>query len=166
MTADPKTAQLQIRVSPAEKAAIQERAARAGVSMSEWVLGRLLPSARTQLESLLAALREDEAHRSAAFAHLLDWLDAVPANELAAAIESPVELPGDPYWDNYVAATLEEAAVRKRIAAPDWLATIPGLEAPAFGSTLESLRLHLLINAPPPFAARNLFVDTTLGGRV
>jgi len=166
MTIPPKTAQLQIRVSPSQKASIQARAERAGLSMSEWVLSRLLPSARERLQSLVDSLRIDPGDRSSTFAAFLDWLEEVGADDLAEAIETPLELPGDSYWDNYVAATLEQAASAKSIRSPSWLAAIPGLEEPAFGSDLQSLRLHLLISSPPPFAARNLFVDTVLEGRV
>jgi hypothetical protein len=28
------------------------------------------------------------------------------------------------------------------------------------------LRAHLLTSSPPPFRRRNIFIDTTLGGRV
>jgi hypothetical protein len=35
-----------------------------------------------------------------------------------------------------------------------------------FGSDLQSLRLHLLTHSPPPFLARNIFVDATLGDRI
>ncbi|MGH7310893.1 MAG: plasmid mobilization protein, partial [Candidatus Rokuibacteriota bacterium] len=43
MPASAKSAQLQIRVSPAEKAAIQRAARRAGLDMSAYVLTRVLP---------------------------------------------------------------------------------------------------------------------------
>ncbi len=161
-----KTSQLQIRVSAAQKAEIQARARRAGISMSEWVLSRLLPSSRRQLEALLSAIRSDERDRSLSYAELIDWIDAATPTDVSQAIAEPCEFPNDPYWANYLAATFEQAAVRKGFRRPEWLMKIPPLEAPAFGSSLGSLRLHLLICSPPPFAARNLFVDTTLGGRV
>jgi hypothetical protein len=100
--------------------------------MSEWVLSRLLPSARERLQSLMDSLRTDAGDRSLAFAVLLDWLEEVGADDFAEAIEIPLELPGDPYWDNYVAATLEQAASAKSIRSPAWLAAIPGLEEPVF----------------------------------
>jgi hypothetical protein len=84
--------------------------------------------------------------------------------ELAAA-----ELPGvalDPYWQNYLAATVEQAAAAKGAKVPPWTRDIPPLERPVFGSSLASLRLHLLVASPPAFAARNIFIDAALGDRV
>jgi hypothetical protein len=40
------------------------------------------------------------------------------------------------------------------------------LEEPAFGTALQSLRLHLLTHSPPPFRLRNIFIDSSLGQRV
>jgi hypothetical protein len=40
------------------------------------------------------------------------------------------------------------------------------LTEPVFGSELQSLRLYLLTHSPPPFRARNIFIDATLGDRV
>ncbi len=44
MTTGTKSAQLQIRVSPAQKAAIRQAAKRAGIEMSAYVLARALPA--------------------------------------------------------------------------------------------------------------------------
>jgi hypothetical protein len=35
-----------------------------------------------------------------------------------------------------------------------------------FGSELQSLRLYLLTHSPPPFRARNIFIDSSLGDRI
>lgn len=48
-----KTTQLQIRVSPAEKAAIQACARRAGMDVSAYVLSRALPGAVVEFASCL-----------------------------------------------------------------------------------------------------------------
>lgn len=163
-----RTTQLQIRVSPAQKRAIQAAASKAGRSVSAWVLARLLPSAAEELASAIAGLGETRvgSDRSFAFAEILDLLARLSREELAAAIEQPPARPLDPYWSNYLAATIEQAAAARNVRVPDWVKAIPPLEEPAFGSALSSLRLHLLIASPPPFAARNLFIDTALGGRV
>ena len=50
-----KSAQLQIRVSPAEKAAIERAAHRAGLDMSAYVLARVLPALRIRLAELTEA---------------------------------------------------------------------------------------------------------------
>lgn len=136
--------------------------------MSEWVISRLLPSTRERLDDLIArmmAARERE-ERSLCFAEILDLFASLSRQELAEAIAHPPRHALDPYWSNYLAATIEQAAAAQKIRVPAWVLAIPPLTDPAFGSELASLRLHLLVAAPPPFAARNLFIDTALGGRV
>lgn len=162
-----RSAQLQIRVSPAQKKAIQAAARRAGRTVTAWVLARLLPSGADELSSAIAGLGETKSGsaRSFAFAEILDLLSRLSRDELALAIEHPPARPLDPYWSNYLAATIEQAAAARNLRVPDWVTAIPPLDEPAFGSSLASLRLHLLIASPPPFAARNLFIDSALGGR-
>ncbi|NNL67742.1 MAG: hypothetical protein HKP30_15940, partial [Myxococcales bacterium] len=60
MSKSPKTEQLQIRVSPSEKLAIKKQAARAQMSMSEWILSKLLPSSQVRFQSLLEDLAGSE----------------------------------------------------------------------------------------------------------
>ncbi len=67
---------------------------------------------------------------------------------------------------NYLAAMIEQTAASLAVAAPEWTRLVPPLKHPVFASELGSLRLHLLMNALPPFRRRNLFVDTSIGGRV
>jgi hypothetical protein len=163
-----RSTQLQIRVSPTQKKAIEAAARRAGRSMSAWVLSRLLPSAAEDLAAAIAHLGETKpgSDRSFTFAEILDLLGRLSREELAWAIGQPPARPLDPYWSNYLAATIEQAAAARDVRVPDWVKAIPPLEGPVFGSELTSLRLHLLIATPPPFAARNIFIDTALGGRV
>jgi hypothetical protein len=155
-------------VSRRQKETIAAAARRAGLSISAWVLCRLLPSTAEQLGSLVERLAEAQPgeERSFVFAEILDFLAGLSREELTRAIANPPATRLDPYWSNYLAATIEQAAAAKDVRVPDWVSAIPPLDVPAFGSTLGSLRLHLLVAAPPPFAARNLFVDTALGGRV
>jgi hypothetical protein len=40
------------------------------------------------------------------------------------------------------------------------------LAEPVFASSLQSLRLHLLVLSPAPFRRRNIFIDSTLGARI
>lgn len=163
-----RSTQLQIRVSPAQKKTIQAAARRAGRSMSEWILGRLLPSSADAFAAAIARLGATtrDPDRSFVFAEILDLLSRLSHEELAHAIENPPQRTLDPYWSNYLAATIEQAAAIRNVRVPDWIKKIPPLEAPAFGSELTSLRLHLLTASPAPFAARNIFIDTALGGRV
>jgi uncharacterized protein (DUF1778 family) len=160
-----KTSQLQLRVSPVEKAAIQRAAHRAGMDMSAYVLSRVLPAYEQKVQGLLRGLKDDSA-RSFVLAELNDLLARLTGEELRQAIA-----PAPPAWlsaelSNYWAAMVEHACAQRQIRPPAWTVTIPPLEKPMFGSSLESLRLHLLANSPPAFRRRNIFIDTTVGGRV
>jgi uncharacterized protein (DUF1778 family) len=159
-----KSAQLQIRVSRAEKAVIQQAARRAGVGMSEYVLTRVLPAASRRFRELAAACRDSRDARLA-LAELNAWLAGLGAGELGDAVGSPP--PGlTPYLANYVAAMVEYACAQRGVAPPAWTREIAPLAEPVFGSALMSLRLYLLARSPAPFRRRNIFIDATVGAQV
>jgi len=160
-----RTAQLQIRVTPGEKAAIGRAARRAGMGMSAYVLARALPA---QAGRWRAHLRDLEAGGGAriALAGLSGWLAGLSAAELQEALEPapPAGLPAS--LANTVAAMVEHACASRGVAPPAWTRDIEPLALPEFGSTLSSLRLHLLTHSPAAYRRRNLFVDTAVGGQV
>lgn len=160
-----KTEHLQIRVSPAQKLAIQKQAGKARMTMSEWILDKAVPSPQLTFQELLGELAAAEKP-SLVFGELLELLGPMSAEEYESAVAGPPWVELDPYWQNYVAATVEHAAASKRAAAPAWTREIPPLDEPVFGSSLKSVRLHLLVNSPPAFAQRNIFIDSTVGDRV
>ena len=130
MLASAKSVQLQIRVSPAQARRFQE---------------------------LTEACREPERARFA-LAELSSWLATLGTSELRDALAmQPAGL--TPYLANYVAAMLEYACAQRDIPPPAWTRLIAPLTEPVFGSTLTSLRLHLLSRSPAPFRRRNMFLD-------
>ena len=165
MALNTKTAQLQIRVSPAQKAAIGRAARASGLDMSSYVLGQLLPPAAEYFASLVRAATDDDAGRFV-LAEMNSFLAGLAAGELAAAVASATPDSLSPSRANYVAAMVEYACGRAGIPPPAWTRAIPPLTRPEFGSSLGNLRLHLLRSAPPPFRRRNLFIDASVGDRV
>ena len=165
MSATPKTAQLQVRVSLAEKAAIQRAAKRAGMDMSAYVLDRLLPAAATRFQELTVACAEAAGTRFA-LAELNSFLSGLGAGELRDAVASPPPPGLTAMHANYIAAMVEYACAHHGNAPPRWAGAITPLAEPVFGSELASLRLYLLTHSPPPFRRRNIFIDASLGARV
>jgi len=164
MSSATKSGQLQIRVSPAQKAAICRDARRAGLDMSAYVLARLLPAPRRRFHELTEACAESADTRFA-LAELSSWLASLGAGELRDAVSSaPPRL--TPYLANYVAAMTEYACARRGVAPPAWPRATPPLAEPVFGSALMSLRLYLLTHSPAPFRRRNIFIDASAGSRV
>jgi len=159
-----KSAQLQIRVSPAQKSAIQRAAARTGMDMSAYVLSRLLSVPAGEFNESVAACAGSEA--GFALAELNSLLSAYTAAELREAVATSPTAPLSPFLANYVAAMVELACGRRGLPPPAWATAIAPLPEPAFGTTLETLRLHLLTHSPAPFRRRNIFIDATLGDRV
>jgi hypothetical protein len=160
-----KSAQIQIPVSPAEKAAIERAARRAGLNMSAYVLARVLPALQNRFAELTEACRNSGSERFA-LAELSGWLGELSGAELREAVASP-PVPGmTPYLANYVAAMVEYACARRDIPPPPWTQAIAPLAEPVFGSTLMSLRLYLLTHSPPPFRRRNIFIDSSVGASV
>ncbi len=165
MPAPRKTAQLQIRVTTAQKAALQRAARRAGQDVSAFVLARALSSHGQEFQSL-ARECGDEKNRSYGFAELNTFLTGLGPADLRSAVEDRPHARLSDYEANYVAALVEAACVRLGCPVPEWTSRVPLLDAPVFGSTLLSLRLYLLTNSPAPFRRRNIFVDSSIGDRV
>jgi len=139
----PKTAQLQIRVSEAQKAALRRQARRAGMTLSDWVLSRALPAVGETFQDLIRALSSAEKP-GYVLAELNDLLTRVTADEYRLAVSEPPRAQLAPYWENYVAAMIEHAAARKKTRSP----------------------LHLLTQSPLSFRRRNIFIDSSIGDRV
>lgn len=160
-----KSSQLQIRVSPRQKAAIARYAHKANMGISEWVLNKALPSQQRAFEDLLESLKSAEDAKYV-LAEVHDLLNAAAGDEFDLMTANPPPVSLSPYWANYIAAMVEYAAAQKGRKAPSWTPKIPPLKHPVFGSDLTSLRLYLLTHSPPPFRRRNIFVDSTIGQRV
>ena len=160
-----KTAQLQIRVTLQQKAALKRLARAAGCDVSTYVLSRLPAAGRSRFAEILRAMRAD-ANARYALAELNDFLAACAPMEFAEAVEAGELGALSPYLQNYVAAMIELAAVAKGVVAPAWLGDISPLDTPHFVTPLKSLRGHLLRASPVPFKRRNIFVDASIGARV
>jgi hypothetical protein len=160
----PKSLQLQIRVTPRQKAALRREARAAGLGMSEYVLARVLPSADNRFAALVRDLTTADDPR-AVLAEMNDFLTACAPTEFNAAL-AEADLSGlSSYLANYVAAMVEQTAHRNRITAPVWARDVAPLAGPHFATNLASLRAHLLRATPVPFKRRNIFVDSSVGAR-
>lgn len=160
-----KTSQLQIRVTHAQKLAIQRAADAAGMDMSSYVLGRALSADGIRFAELIEACSSSRTS-SFALAELNAFLTRLTPLEFRAAIELAPLVKLTPYLSNYVAAMVEYGCARCRIPAPAWTRDILPLSEPVFGTALLSLRLHLLTHSPAPFRNRNIYIDATLGDQV
>jgi hypothetical protein len=165
MSKSQKTSQMQIRVSAHEKAAIQRAATKAGMDMSAYVLARVLSVPAAQFRDCVRECADSASPRFA-LAELNSLLSNLTAGELRDAIAAPPPPGLPPFLDNYIAAMVEYACAQRAIAVPEWTRSVAPLAEPVFGSKLRSLRLYLLTHSPPPFRARNIFIDATLGDRV
>jgi uncharacterized protein (DUF1778 family) len=162
-----KSSQLQIRVTPEQKASLKHLAEMAGQDVSSYVLSRALPEARTRFEALVSVLVAAEDHRFP-LAELNDLLTNSTGSELS---DMWATTPGglrelSPFLANYLAAMVEQAAHERGVTPPAWVREIPVLAEPYFATALPGLRLHLLRAAPVPFKRRNLYVDAAVGARV
>lgn len=165
MSKSAKTGQMQIRVSAHEKLSIQRAAARAGMDMSAYVLARVLSVPAAQFQDCVRNCAHSASPRFA-LAELNSLLSVLAAGELRDAVAAPPPRGLSPFLGNYIAAMVEYACARCAVAIPEWTRSIAPLAEPLFGSELLSLRLYLLTHSPPPFRARNIFIDSTLGDRI
>jgi hypothetical protein len=124
-----------------------------------------MPAHDRHVQELLQNLKDDSG-RSFVFAELNDLLTRLDTEELRQTVVVPPVASLSAELSNYWAAMVEHACAQRNIPPPPWTSSIPPLERPMFGSSLESLRLHLLARSPPAFRRRNIFIDTSIGGRV
>jgi uncharacterized protein (DUF1778 family) len=160
-----KTSQLQIRVSPRQKAELGRRARAAGRDLSSYVLERVLPQAGVRFVELARALSQ-RPFDSFLFAELHDLLQSLGSTDFEMAVAHSPGVVLDDRSANQLAAMIETQAARLGAEPPDWVNRVRPLRRPWFSTELVSLRVHLLCNAPAAFRRRNLFVDSTLGDRV
>ena len=160
-----KSAQIQIRVTPAEKRDLVRRARESGQDLSSWMLGRLITPQGAAFGKLVRALASarDQSYVLAEVGHLLS---ETARADLEALVESVPAVRLDAVAANQLAAMVETATTKHGIRPPRWTEEIEPLRAPWFPTSLLSVRLHLLCNAPPAFRRRNLFVDSTFEDRV
>jgi hypothetical protein len=104
---------------------------------------------------------------------LANFLDGFYASPGAAALSPPPRMLAPAQGeagrvrDAYLAATAEELARKFGLPVPDWTANADrALHKPWFASSLGSLRAVLLVESPPAFRARNLFVSENALSRV
>lgn len=164
MARQAKTAQIQLRISPQMKADLMRRARAAGMDLSAWMLSQLAPEKSVRFRALASALARTE-DPSFVLAELNDFLAGLGARDFVAALQLPPEAHLGELRANQLAAMVETAGARLRVAPPRWVTDVPPLRMPWFATGLSSLRLHLLAASPPAFRRRNLFVDSTLGAR-
>lgn len=153
---------LQVRVTRDEKRRLERAARAAGLSLSAWVLARALPPGDGGFADACDRLAR-ATDPQPVFATLHDLLATLGADAIAA-LPAPALAPRS-LEAAYVAAMVEVAAQRAGGAPPAWTRTIPPQAVPWFATSLRGLRAHLLLASPPPFRARNLFVDATVGAR-
>lgn len=161
-----KNSQLQIRVSEAQKKSIQQAAGLENRDISSWVLGKLFKSFRVQFLEKINLLFEKPSERKYLLADLADFLTHLDSEGLREVLQTAWFAHQDPFLSNYIAAMLEFCAHQHQIPSGNTLSAIEPLNRPYFGTDLKNLRLYLLQASPPPFRARNIFIDTSLGGRV
>jgi hypothetical protein len=160
-----KTAQLQIRVTLEQKRVLKRQAREAGLDMSSFVLGRILPDEGERFQEALRRLITAGTRRLA-LAELADLLHRLPTGAFQRAVAEPPRAHLDPETLNHVAGAIELAAARRGVPAPAWLRGVPAQQEPRFGSSLSSLRLHLLTRSPVALRRRNLFMDASVDERV
>ena len=162
-----KSEYIQIRVSEHEKKTIKTAAYEAGLDMSAYILGHLDIDLTSQWESLLANLqgsKSEDLHYP--WAAIIDFLTPLNANQFQHLFQSAHKWALSPENLNYLAATVERKALNLGISAPKWLLDIPPCANPYFADETPKLKLYLLLHGDPVFRRRNIFIDSSIGGRI
>ena len=159
-----KTAQLQIRVSPEQKRKLKQLARAASMDVSTWVLRQILPEEADRFQQLTANLASGTTKFG--LAELADFLRTLPGGAFQRAVAHRPRARLDADTLNYLAGAIELAASHRGQAPPAWTSEVPVAETPSFGSTLSSVRLHLLTQSPVALRRRNQFMDASMDDRV
>ena len=90
-----------------------------------------------------------------------NFLDAFYLFPLGESLEEPPPPSGNATYDAYFAAVAETLARRYRLRPPEWAFDDSRyLHRPFFASQAPALRATLLLESPPAFRCRNLFVTS------
>jgi uncharacterized protein (DUF1778 family) len=163
-----KTTQVQIRLSFEQKESIRLAAERAGLDMSQWILSKIFSQPKARLLDILTQLKsvQHNKERSYVLNDFNAFLSSLDAQSLHDACGEDHKIKLDDLMANYVAAMIERAYFVKNLPSPKWLAEFDGVAEPFFASSIQAVRMHLLISSPPSFRRRNLFVDSSIGDLV
>lgn len=153
-----RTCQLQIRLTPDEKAALKRRASAAGMTVSRYVLEHALPKTGREVGRMVADLSASPgaAH---ALRPLADLIEAIPGADFHEALADSALDDLEPVSRNHVAALVEQAAHGKGVDPPEWVDRVTPLDRPHFWWALPSLRPHQVRVTPVPFKRRGIFLD-------
>lgn len=157
-----KTSQLQIRVSPEQKALLKEAAGRSGISVSAYVLRRALPARPDELAPIADRVA-DHRRRPRALAELILRLSAVPEGDFEAAAESVDPAGHTAVVQNCLAAAVEHVSRARGAELPRWVAKVQPLSRPHFAWELRSLRPYQMRAALPSFKRRGLYIPAPPG---
>ena len=124
------------------------------------------PTAEQEFQNLCVELTRNSLSRSDVLAQLNDLLTGLRPQDFYPALQNPPSAKLPDFEAAYIAAMIEQAASIRQVTPPAWKARVKGLDQPWFASSLISLPQHLLLNSPPPFRRRNIFVDSSIGDRV
>lgn len=160
-----KSAHIQIRVSPTQKAALRRFAKKSGLGMSEFVLGRIFSETKKAWMDLLGKLARSH-DPSYVLAEIHDFLVNLSHSDWNTVLSEAPDVELDPVWINYVCAMIEVTASQKTRLTPAWTYNVMPSDKPYFATEMTSLRLHLLTSSPPPFRRRRIFIDSSIGARV
>jgi hypothetical protein len=135
------------------------------MAKSEQLQIRVTPEEKARIQALCADLAST-ADTSYVLAEVNDFLTGLSGRALQRAVAEEPATALPPFEAAYVAAMVECAAAAKRVPPPGWTRRVPPVETPWFATSLARLRLHLLLASPAPFRRRNLFIDSSVGDRV
>jgi hypothetical protein len=151
-----RTSQLQIRVSPEQKAALKRLAAAAGQNVSQYVLSQALPRSGDQLLRVLDELRGEDDCRPA-LATLARVLAGLGRDDLERSLDSWSVDGMTALTQNRVMALIEDLVASRGIEPPPSAATVAPLPRPHFRWTLDSLRPQQMRATRVVYKRRNLF---------
>jgi len=96
---------------------------------------------------------------------LMDFVDDFRRNRDPKAIAEPFEL-GDEEKDAVLASTIETLCDEMELPIPAWLARVPASRDPRFLSRAETLKAFSILESPPRFRLRKIFVLDNFLSRV
>jgi hypothetical protein len=97
--------------------------------------------------------------------HLMDFVDDFRRDKDSRAVEEPFDL-SDERLDALLASTAEALCDELGIETPAWLARVPECERPYFVGELENLKAISIVESPPRFRLRKIFVLENFLSRV
>lgn len=137
------------------------------MDISAYLLSKAGLDLRAKWDGLAGDLeRADDEKISYVWAAIIDFLTPLSRQDFQDLFANEPAWSLSDFKENYLVGLIERVAQNLNIPAPNWALDVNPLADPYFPEEHPKLRVYLMLHGDPIFRRRNIFIDSSIGGRV